>query len=159
MVQIYSALDTLRRVVDGVIRWRRQKVFVGKGLNGERVGLEQIAEGLWRVWFSFYELGWLDERQGRLLPPAGPGGAGARPGREPDSGRPAGSLRPAPSPDEKCYLCAWHKVLPMSRSAQWSMYDLFHKFALDNMYCSVVGRHGGRPLQVTLVQRRPPEPS
>ena len=50
---------------------------------------------------------------------AGPGGAGARPGREPDSARPAGSLRPAPSPDEKCYLCAWHKVLPMSRSAHF----------------------------------------
>ena len=95
-------------------------MFVGHGLNGERVGLEQIGEGLWRVWFSFYELGWLDERQGRLLPPASPGGAGARPGREPVSARPAGSLRPAPSPDEKCYLCAWYKVLPMSRSAHCS---------------------------------------
>ena len=114
---VYPAEFALRRVVDGVIRWRRQKVFVGKGLNGERVGLEQIGERLWRVWFSFYELGWLDERQGRLSPP-GPEGAGARPRRAPDSGRPAGSLRPAPSSDEKCYLCAWHKVLPMSRSAQ-----------------------------------------
>ena len=114
---VYPAEFALRRVVDGVIRWRRQKVFVGKGLNGERVGLEQIGERLWRVWFSFYELGWLDERQGRLSPP-GPEGAGARPRRGPDSGRPAGSLRPAPSSDEKCYLCAWHKVLPMSRSAQ-----------------------------------------
>ena len=113
---VYPAEFALRRVVDGVIRWRRQKVFVGKGLNGERVGLEQIGERLWRVWFSFYELGWLDERQGRLSPP-GPEGAGARPRRGPDSGRPAGSLRPAPSSDEKCYLCAWHKVLPMSRSA------------------------------------------
>ena len=110
---VYPAEFALRRVVDGVIRWRRQKVFVGKGLNGERVGLEQIGERLWRVWFSFYELGWLDERQGRLSPP-GPEGAGARPRRAPDSGRPAGSLRPAPSSDEKCYLCAWHKVLPMS---------------------------------------------
>ena len=27
------------------------------------------------------------------------------------------------------------------------MYDFFHKFALDNIYCSVVGRHGGRPLR------------
>ena len=75
---VYPAEFALRRVVDGVIRWRRQKVFVGKGLNGERVGLEQIGERLWRVWFSFYELGWLDERQGRLSPP-GPEGAGARP--------------------------------------------------------------------------------
>ncbi len=114
---VYPEELALRRVVDGVIRWRRQKVFVGKGLNGERVGLEQIGERLWRVWFSFYELGWLDERQGRLSPP-GPEGAGARPRRAPDAARPAGSLRPVPSSDEKCYLCAWHKVLPMSRSAQ-----------------------------------------
>ena len=81
---VYPAEFALRRVVDGVIRWRRQKVFVGKGLNGERVGLEQIGERLWRVWFSFYELGWLDERQGRLSPP-GPEGAGARPRRAPDA--------------------------------------------------------------------------
>ena len=117
---VYPEELAVRRVVDGVIRRRRQKVFVGKGLNGERVGLEQIGEGLWRVWFSFYELGWLDERKGRLLPPAAPAAMAAHPGREPDAGRPAGSLRPAPSPDEKCYLCAWHKVLPMSRSAQGS---------------------------------------
>ena len=77
----YPAELAPRRVVEGVIRWRRQKVFVGKGLNGERVGLEEIGEGLWRVWFSFYKLGWLDERRGRLWPP-GPDGA-----------------------DEKCYLC------------------------------------------------------
>ena len=101
----YPQESALRRVVDGVIRWRRHKVFVGKGLNGERVGLEEIGEGLWRVWFSFYELGRLDERQGRLLPPASPGRTGARAGKELDSGRPPGSLRPAPSPGRK--------VLPM----------------------------------------------
>ena len=59
-----------RRVVDGVIRWRRQKVFVGKGLNGERVGLEEIGKWRWRVRFSFYELGLLEERKGRLLSPS-----------------------------------------------------------------------------------------
>ena len=97
----YSAEWAVRRVVDGVLRWRGQKVFVGKGLNEEWVGLEEIGAGLWRVRFSFYELGWLDERKGRLLPAA----AAVRPGRGPHSGRPPGSLRPAPSPDEK--------VLPM----------------------------------------------
>ena len=72
----YPAVMEVRRVLDGRIRWRRQRVYVGKGLNGERVGLEAVGEGLWRVWFCFYELGLLDE---------------------------------------KCYLCAWHKVVPMSR--------------------------------------------
>ena len=101
---VYPAEFALRRVVDGVIRWRRQKVFVGKGLNGERVGLEQIGERLWRVWFSFYELGWLDERQGRLSPP-GPEGAGARPRRGPDSGLPCGLPPSGP--------LLGRKVLPM----------------------------------------------
>ena len=37
--------------------------------------------------------------------------AGARTGLRSPSGLPA----PGPILDEKCYLCAWHKVLPMSR--------------------------------------------
>ena len=68
----YAAAMEVRRVVEGRIRWRRQRVFVGKGLNGERVGLEAIEEGVWRVWFSFYELGLFDEREWRLQPCPGP---------------------------------------------------------------------------------------
>ena len=102
-----------RRVVDGVIRWRRQKVFVGKGLNGERVGLEEIGKWRWRVRFSFYELGLLDERKGRLLSPSALAATPARPGREPDAGRPPGSLHPGPPWTKSvtyvlginCYLC------------------------------------------------------
>ena len=45
----YAAPMQVRRVMDGRIRWRRQRVFVGKGLNGERVGVEEIEEGVWRV--------------------------------------------------------------------------------------------------------------
>ena len=60
----------VRRVMDGQIRWRRQRVFVGKGLNGERVGVERvIEEGVWRVWFSFYELGVFEERERRIVAP------------------------------------------------------------------------------------------
>ncbi len=68
----YPAAMTARRVLEGRIRWWRQRVFVGKGLNGERVGLEAIEEGLWRVWFSFYELGVWDERERGLRPSGGP---------------------------------------------------------------------------------------
>ena len=110
----YPAAREVRRVLEVRLRWRRQRVFVGKGLNGERVRLEAIEEGLWRVWFSFYELGLFDERELRLRPCPGPAagrssgdGTGLRsPSRLPASG---------PTPDEKCYLCAWHKLLPMSR--------------------------------------------
>ena len=93
----YPAEFEVRRVAKGEIRWRVRRVFVGNGLNGERIGLEQIEAGLWRAWYSFYELGRLDERKGRLLPPPQPAGDGASSGEE---------------PDEKCYLCAWTKVLP-----------------------------------------------
>ena len=47
----------------GQIRWYRAKVFVGRALCGEPIGLEPRGEGKWRVWFSFYELGEMDETQ------------------------------------------------------------------------------------------------
>ncbi len=101
----YPADYEVRRVANGQIRWRIQKVFVGKGLNGERIGLEQIGDGLWRVWFSFYELGELNEREGRLLPRPEPAGEVGSSGAGADSGRPrAPSARPRPE----------QKVLPMS---------------------------------------------
>jgi hypothetical protein len=45
------------------MRWASGKVFVSKVLAGETVGLEAVADGCWRLWFSFYELGEFDERQ------------------------------------------------------------------------------------------------
>lgn len=44
----------------GQMRWLGEYVFVAHALEGERVGLEQIEERRWRVWFSFYEIGILD---------------------------------------------------------------------------------------------------
>jgi putative transposase len=45
----------------GQIRWNSAYVFVGRALGGEPIGLEPTAEGRWRVWFSFCELGAFDE--------------------------------------------------------------------------------------------------
>ena len=54
----------VRRVAPGgQIRWRGESVFVAHALRGEPVGLEQIAELKWRIWFSFYEVGILDEQK------------------------------------------------------------------------------------------------
>ena len=101
----YPAEYEVRRVASGQIRWRVRKVFAGKGLDGERIGLEEIGDGLWRVWFLFYELGRFDEREGRLLPRPEPVGEDGSSGEGPDSGRPrAPSARPLPG----------QKVLPMS---------------------------------------------
>ena len=95
----------VRRVSKGEIRWRIRRVFVGNGLNGERIGLEEIGDGLWGAWYSFYELGRLDERKQRLLPPPEPAGEDGSSGEGPGSGRPwAPSARPFPG----------RKVLPIS---------------------------------------------
>jgi putative transposase len=57
----YPADWAVRRVGGGgQMRWAGESVFVAHALNGERVGLEQVDEERWRVWFSFYEIGVLD---------------------------------------------------------------------------------------------------
>jgi transposase InsO family protein len=47
----------------GTLRWWKAKIFVGRALSGEAVGLEPIDDGEWRVWFYEYPIGILDERQ------------------------------------------------------------------------------------------------
>jgi putative transposase len=53
----------------GRIRWRGERVFVSHALEGEPVGLLQIAPRAWRVHFSFYELGVAEEKRTRLWTP------------------------------------------------------------------------------------------
>lgn len=54
----------------GVFSWRSKKVFVSHSLIGERVGMREIEDGLWKVWFADLELGVFDEVEwaGRVLP-------------------------------------------------------------------------------------------
>jgi transposase InsO family protein len=47
----------------GQIRWAAANVFVSHPLEGEVVGLEQVDEHNWRVWFGFYEIGTLDTKK------------------------------------------------------------------------------------------------
>jgi transposase InsO family protein len=53
----------------GQMRWSGQYVFVAHALEGERVGLEQIEESLWRVRFRSYEVGILDSKKLRIRRP------------------------------------------------------------------------------------------
>jgi len=53
----------------GQMRWQGSKVFVGRALIGEPLGLEPFAEGQYKVWFSFCELGVFDEKK-LLISPA-----------------------------------------------------------------------------------------
>ncbi|MRR52652.1 MAG: transposase, partial [Rhodocyclaceae bacterium] len=46
----------------GRIRWNGERVFITKVLGNEPIGLEGVEDGVWRLWFGAYPIGWLDER-------------------------------------------------------------------------------------------------
>jgi len=47
---------------NGVVYWRNKLVYVSHLLDQERVGLEEIDEGIWQVYFGPVMLGWFDSR-------------------------------------------------------------------------------------------------
>ena len=65
----YPGHHQLRRVDEGGnIRWKGSKVFIGKALDGQVVGLEELDGRLWRVRFGPIDLGVMDEKSGGILP-------------------------------------------------------------------------------------------
>jgi len=57
----------VRRVVsNGCIKWRCRWVFLTEVLAGHPVGLEEIDEGLWTLYFGALPIGRFDERAGRV---------------------------------------------------------------------------------------------
>jgi len=52
----------------GSMKWHTELVFVGEALRGERIGLEPVAEGVWRVHLGPLVLGVLHERSGLIVP-------------------------------------------------------------------------------------------
>jgi transposase InsO family protein len=66
----YPAGSRLRKVDgDGDVRWNVSKVFVGRALAGQVLGLQGLDGRLWLVRFGPLDLGLLDQRLGRLLRP------------------------------------------------------------------------------------------
>jgi hypothetical protein len=64
----YPAHFELRQVSgDNTLRWKNRKVFVSSLLKYKAVGLEQIADGVWSVFFGPVHLGWLDEADFRIM--------------------------------------------------------------------------------------------
>jgi len=59
-VEYASDWEVRRVAAGGQMRWAGDYMFVAHALQGEPVGLEQIDDRYWRVWFSFYEIGVLD---------------------------------------------------------------------------------------------------
>lgn len=59
--------ETRRVRPTGEIRWAGDLVFLSQTLARERVGLVEIADGVWSVYFCHIELGRYDERTQRIL--------------------------------------------------------------------------------------------
>jgi putative transposase len=52
--------------INGVIKWKGDLLFVSETLVGERVGLTEIDDGIWSVYYAKIELGRYDERTRKL---------------------------------------------------------------------------------------------
>jgi len=66
----YRSLLQVRRVrSNGEIKWKGRKIYVSEALRGEPVGLDQIDDELYEVYFSQVKLGVLDERTGKIERP------------------------------------------------------------------------------------------
>ena len=65
----YDSWMAIRRVVpSGGIMWRNNYIYVSQALAGEPVGLKQITETTWELWFSSYLLGIIDEKTNKVSP-------------------------------------------------------------------------------------------
>jgi putative transposase len=65
----YDSWLTVRQVrTSGCIHWRGDFIYISQSLAGEPIGLRQVGERTWEVMFSFYPLGILDERVGKVSP-------------------------------------------------------------------------------------------
>ena len=51
----------------GELRWHGRHLFLGSVFAGEQIGLEEIDDGVWSVYFAHHLLARLDEHLGRLI--------------------------------------------------------------------------------------------
>ena len=66
---VYPLSYIVRQVrQNGEIKWKGEKVYVSQALPGESVALKQVAAHQWRVYFSTYLLGTLDELDMKIKP-------------------------------------------------------------------------------------------
>ena len=53
---------------NGSVKWRNREILVRTVLGRKPVDFEEIADGVWAVYFRPVRLGTLDERVGRIRP-------------------------------------------------------------------------------------------
>jgi transposase InsO family protein len=59
----YPQSFSMRQVKDnGCFKWQNEELYLSGALAGELVGLREIHNGIWTIYFSFYPLGILEER-------------------------------------------------------------------------------------------------
>jgi hypothetical protein len=92
----------------GEIKWRGELLYVSQALVGEPVGLEEIGDGHWKMYFGPMELALLDAETRKLVGymPRARREAARDPAREApaileNSSRPTGSIRSPKSPGPK----------------------------------------------------------
>jgi len=65
----YDEAHTVRQVRhNGEIKWQGQYLYVSQILAKEPIGLRQLNESQWQLYFSFYLLGTYDERTAKIHP-------------------------------------------------------------------------------------------
>lgn len=58
-----------RRVLHGgTIKWRGEEIYLSSVLGGEVVGLKQVHNAIWQIYFSFYPLGLIDDATLKITP-------------------------------------------------------------------------------------------
>ncbi len=66
---MYPGHFDVRRVTNnGCMKWHSRHISLSHALVGEDVGLEEIDDGAWAVFFGPVRLGTFDERVGRVHP-------------------------------------------------------------------------------------------
>lgn len=64
----YPGHFEIRRVaVDSTIRWNNRKVFMTSTFRRHHIGLEQISDRVWSVYFGPIHMGWLNEADYRIM--------------------------------------------------------------------------------------------
>jgi hypothetical protein len=66
---VYPSYCEVRRVTkNGALRWRSTKwVMVATSLIDKHVGLEELGNGIWRIYFRNKMLGYFDEKKLRIM--------------------------------------------------------------------------------------------
>lgn len=65
-IEYAGHLETRKVEHNGMLRWKNSRIFTSKTLGGEYVGLEEIDDGIWSVYYGSVLLARFDEREMKL---------------------------------------------------------------------------------------------